>query len=54
MREGEKISEKNEFPFNNFYTPFLYSYMSYAYFTLVKLKAPRGRFLRRGEIFLNK
>jgi hypothetical protein len=27
--------------------------MPYAYFTLVKLKAPRGRFLRWGGIFLN-
>jgi hypothetical protein len=33
--------------------PFLYSCMPYAYFTPVKLKAPRGRFLRWGGIFLN-
>jgi hypothetical protein len=38
-REGEKISENNELPFNNFYTPFLYPYVLYVSFTPVKHRA---------------
>jgi hypothetical protein len=44
-REGERISEKNELPFYNFYTPFLYLYVLYVSFTLVKHRAPCRRLI---------
>jgi hypothetical protein len=51
-RERERERESIQSSFNNFDTPFLYSCLPYAYFTLVKLKAPRGRFLRWEEYSL--
>jgi len=42
-REGER--ENDWFCFNNFYTPFLYSCMPYAYFAIVKHKALCGRLI---------
>jgi hypothetical protein len=43
-RERE-ISENNELPFNNFYTPFLYPYVLYVSFTPVKHRAPCRRLI---------
>jgi hypothetical protein len=45
-REREReISENNELPFYNFYTPFLYPYVLYVSFTPVKHRAPCRRLI---------